>query len=286
MLGACATVLQGGDADAAVVCAQVLALIGQLYGIERAAATSISMSLGTTAGSAGAGQTHFGETALRTCGASEATALPKSPLGAAVRLRARNQWVALTRYTEDGRLKIDNNGAEQALRVDRARPQELALRGQRSGGAPDRRAVFASADVQTAPDQSVRLLARRHRACLDASGATGLGAYAAGVEAPAPADDISRCVGSRLDHLHPLHQNRARSCRASHAPKKRAQTLVAIGLTFRERCATVTVVVSRPKADAQVLQLAFGKLRQRKPPRSGRRGAVRDHLPNGYGARL
>jgi transposase len=44
-----------------------------------------------------------------------ATALPESPLGTAVGYALRN-WVALTRYTEDGRLKIDNNGAEQALR--------------------------------------------------------------------------------------------------------------------------------------------------------------------------
>jgi hypothetical protein len=44
-----------------------------------------------------------------------AAALPKSPLGAAIGYALRN-WVALTRYTEDGRLKIDNNGAEQALR--------------------------------------------------------------------------------------------------------------------------------------------------------------------------
>jgi hypothetical protein len=43
------------------------------------------------------------------------SALPKSPLGQAVAY-ARNHWTALTRYPEDGRLKIDNNGAEQALR--------------------------------------------------------------------------------------------------------------------------------------------------------------------------
>ena len=39
----------------------------------------------------------------------------KSPLGAAIGYALLN-WVALTRYAEDGRLKIDNNGAEQALR--------------------------------------------------------------------------------------------------------------------------------------------------------------------------
>jgi len=45
----------------------------------------------------------------------QAAALPKSPLGAAIGYAWRN-WVAPPRYTEDGRLKIDNNGAEQALR--------------------------------------------------------------------------------------------------------------------------------------------------------------------------
>jgi transposase len=43
------------------------------------------------------------------------TALPKSALAKAVRY-ARNQWVALRRYTQDGRLTIDNNTAERTLR--------------------------------------------------------------------------------------------------------------------------------------------------------------------------
>jgi transposase len=42
-------------------------------------------------------------------------ALPKSALGQAVTY-ARNQWAALCRYTEDGRLTIDNNVAERRLR--------------------------------------------------------------------------------------------------------------------------------------------------------------------------
>jgi len=41
--------------------------------------------------------------------------LPKSALGQAVTY-ARNQWTALCRYTEDGRLTIDNNVAERRLR--------------------------------------------------------------------------------------------------------------------------------------------------------------------------
>ena len=41
--------------------------------------------------------------------------LPKSPIGEAVGY-ARAQWTALTRYTEDGALAIDNNVSERALR--------------------------------------------------------------------------------------------------------------------------------------------------------------------------
>jgi transposase len=41
--------------------------------------------------------------------------LPKSPMGEAVGY-ARNQWAALTRYLEDGRLSLSNNAAERALR--------------------------------------------------------------------------------------------------------------------------------------------------------------------------
>jgi transposase len=43
------------------------------------------------------------------------TALPKSSLRKAVNY-ARNQWEALRRYTEDGRLTIDNNVSERTLR--------------------------------------------------------------------------------------------------------------------------------------------------------------------------
>jgi transposase len=42
--------------------------------------------------------------------------LPKSPMGQAIGY-ARGQWQALTRYTEDGLLSIDNNLAERTLRM-------------------------------------------------------------------------------------------------------------------------------------------------------------------------
>ena len=43
------------------------------------------------------------------------TALPKSPLGEAVTY-ARNQWTALNVYVTDGRLAMDNNLAERAVK--------------------------------------------------------------------------------------------------------------------------------------------------------------------------
>lgn len=44
------------------------------------------------------------------------TALPKSPVGEAINYTL-SQWIALTRYLEDGRLDIDNNRAERGLRM-------------------------------------------------------------------------------------------------------------------------------------------------------------------------
>jgi transposase len=99
---------------AALPCARVLALIGQLYRIERAASDRHL--------DAPARQRLRQEQALPILEQlhaylqeQQATALPKSPLGSAVGYALRN-WTALTHYPEDGRLKIDNNGAEQALR--------------------------------------------------------------------------------------------------------------------------------------------------------------------------
>jgi cytochrome c oxidase cbb3-type subunit III len=60
-------------------------------------------------------------------------ALPKSPLGTAIGYALRN-WAALTRYIEDGRLKIDNNGAEKddVVPFDGA---DVFEQGQLNGGA-------------------------------------------------------------------------------------------------------------------------------------------------------
>jgi transposase len=99
---------------AALPCAQVLAAIGELYGVERAATAQ-----GLDAAARQARRQSRARPLLTQLKATldtlALTALPKSPLGQAVGY-ARNHWAALTRYTHDGRLKIDNNGAEQALR--------------------------------------------------------------------------------------------------------------------------------------------------------------------------
>jgi transposase len=46
---------------------------------------------------------------------NEARTLPKSPIGKAIAYAIR-QWDALCRYTDDGRLSIDNNVADRGLR--------------------------------------------------------------------------------------------------------------------------------------------------------------------------
>lgn len=63
----------------------------------------------------------------------EATVLPKSPLGKAVRYALGN-WQALSRYLEDGDLKIDNNGAENALRGVAVGRKNWLFAGSRDGG--------------------------------------------------------------------------------------------------------------------------------------------------------
>jgi transposase len=99
---------------AARECAQVLAWIGELYGLERSA----NERKLTAEARREMRQTRSRPILERIAAYLDTlalTELPKSPLAKAVSY-ARNHWAALCRYTEDGRLKIDNNGAEQALR--------------------------------------------------------------------------------------------------------------------------------------------------------------------------
>ncbi len=93
--------------------ALMIALIQQLYQVERAGAEL------STEGR----RTLRGEQSVPLLAKIQAerdalaqTVLPKSPLGDAVRYLT-NQWAALQCFVEDGRLAIDNNRAENQLRV-------------------------------------------------------------------------------------------------------------------------------------------------------------------------
>jgi transposase len=93
--------------------ALTVALIQQLYQIERAAADF-------DAASRQALRQEHAVPLLAQLNAERqrlaATVLPKSPLGEAVRYLT-NQWAALQRFVDDGRVAIDNNRSENQLRV-------------------------------------------------------------------------------------------------------------------------------------------------------------------------
>ena len=65
--------------------------------------------------------------------AQQSEVLPKSPLGEAIGY-ARSNWTALTRYTEDGDLSIDNNAAENALRPVALGRKNWLFAGSNEGG--------------------------------------------------------------------------------------------------------------------------------------------------------
>jgi transposase len=93
--------------------ALMVALIQQLYERERAAADMTAEARRTHR------QAHASPLLAKIATERDqlaTTVLPKSPLGEAVRYLT-NQWTALQRFVDDGRLAIDNNRAENQLRV-------------------------------------------------------------------------------------------------------------------------------------------------------------------------
>lgn len=88
----------------------VLAVISQLYEIERATADQTSEFRQSQRSEHAAPLLSGLETWL-----DEQSFLPKSLIGKAATY-TRNQWTALNRYVEDGDLSIDNNQAERAMR--------------------------------------------------------------------------------------------------------------------------------------------------------------------------
>ena len=61
------------------------------------------------------------------------SALPKNVFGQAIGY-ARNQWAALRRYTDDGRLTIDNNQSERTLRLQAIGRKNWLFLGSEQGG--------------------------------------------------------------------------------------------------------------------------------------------------------
>ncbi|MCU7926556.1 MAG: IS66 family transposase [Candidatus Thiodiazotropha sp. (ex Dulcina madagascariensis)] len=73
---------------------------------------------------------------------------PTSTTGKALNY-LHNEWQKLIRYLDDGRLEIDNNGAENAIRPLRVGPQELAIQCLGQGCEGQRQSILADRDRQS-----------------------------------------------------------------------------------------------------------------------------------------
>lgn len=98
--------------SAAAVAVPMLMLVRELYGIERAAA---ELEPDARRALRQERAVPVLERIRKWLEELRPTVLPKSPLAEAIGYVLRN-WAALTRYPKDGRLKIDNNGAERAIK--------------------------------------------------------------------------------------------------------------------------------------------------------------------------
>ena len=94
--------------------AQMLALIGELYAVERAAKEAGLDEAATLALRQARSVPMLAQVKTWLDGEGEVV-LPRSPLAAAITY-AQNQWTALTTYCTQGFLAIDNNAAERALK--------------------------------------------------------------------------------------------------------------------------------------------------------------------------
>lgn len=94
--------------------AEILSRIRDLYAIERTAKDA-GMGDGERGGLRQEKAMPILESLRARLAVLEGRALPRSPMGKAVGY-AQRQWAALCTYVTDGRLEIDNNAAERALR--------------------------------------------------------------------------------------------------------------------------------------------------------------------------
>jgi hypothetical protein len=116
----------------------MLALIQRLYRIE---ARAKSLSVDERAALRRAEATPILAQIRARIDEESRTVVPKSALGEATTY-ARNQWDALVRYVEDGRLDIDNNEVERSLRCVAVGRKNWLFAGSPAGG--ERAAVIYS----------------------------------------------------------------------------------------------------------------------------------------------
>lgn len=115
----------------------ILALIGQLYDVERVV-TDATSSPGQRAAFAYVKRQELSKAIVGRIHdrlqQAQGQALPKSPMGKAVRY-ALAQWSELTRFLEDGEIPIDNNAAERQLRTVAVGRNNWTFCGSEAGGA-------------------------------------------------------------------------------------------------------------------------------------------------------
>jgi len=111
---------------------QALLRIGELYAVEREAAEG-KLDAPARQALRQAKAAPLVESLGQWLAVITPTLLPKSPIGKAVAY-AQSNWRALTRYLEDGRLAIDNNAAENALRPVVVGRKNWLFTGSRRGG--------------------------------------------------------------------------------------------------------------------------------------------------------
>ncbi len=129
-------------------CERVLEMIGRLYAVERELHDA-------TAEARAAGRRERSLPILEEIRlfleAEAPLVLPKSPIGGAIAY-TRKLWGSLTRYVDDGRLEIDNNRAERALRAVVIGRKNWLFAGSDEGG---RRAAIIYSIVATCKENGV-----------------------------------------------------------------------------------------------------------------------------------
>lgn len=86
--------------------------------------------------------------------------LPQSPLGTAMDY-ALGQWIPLQVFLTDGRVEIDNNLVENAIRPHSHRKEELAVHRRSRGWRTQRHPLHRDGELSSSPDRSGQLSAGR-----------------------------------------------------------------------------------------------------------------------------